>query len=235
MSEKTRGRLFIITIGAILACVAMTAAAGITYTYDQRTLRYTIGAEALLITYLAGYWFFWRRGESKAGSEIQRTGLATGLGLGLLWTAEICYNNIIAAPLPGRDTVDNIFWALVGLGLLVLAGWTAYRGNMMNAGVRAGLWAGFGSGLVACSVALAMVVFGMGFIAHDPLNVEEWSALAGSNGAPSMAAYFAFETIAGAMIHLVILGSFMGWLAGLVGGAIGQGVRILFPNRSVQS
>jgi hypothetical protein len=38
-----------------------------------------------------------------------------------------------------------------------------------------------------------------------------------------MAAYFAFETLAGALMHLVVLGLVMGAALGIVGGTIGRG------------
>jgi hypothetical protein len=42
-----------------------------------------------------------------------------------------------------------------------------------------------------------------------------------------MAAYFAFETFAGAFGHLIILGAVMGCLAGVIGGCVGKGIRLI--------
>ncbi len=66
----------------------------------------------------------------------------------------------------------------------------------------------------------------MRFITHDLLNIAEWAGRAVDNHAPTMAAYFAFETFAGAFLHLTVLGIAMGGLLGIVGGMIGRGARL---------
>jgi hypothetical protein len=43
-----------------------------------------------------------------------------------------------------------------------------------------------------------------------------------------MAAYFAFETFAGAFGHLVVLKVAMGGLLGVLGGSIGKGIKRIF-------
>jgi len=40
-----------------------------------------------------------------------------------------------------------------------------------------------------------------------------------------MAAYYAYETFAGAFLHLIILGIFMGLLLGLLGGTVGKVIK----------
>ena len=62
----------------------------------------------------------------------------------------------------------------------------------------------------------------MTLITHDPLNVAEWAASGPASGAPDMASYFAFETMAGALGHLFVLGTLMGGVLGLAGGAVGR-------------
>jgi len=79
--------------------------------------------------------------------------------------------------------------------------------NSLVQGIGAGLWSGLASGVLACSMALGMIVFGMGFITHDPLNIQEWAVRGSSGVAPTMAAYFAYETLTGAFGHLVVLES----------------------------
>ncbi len=37
-----------------------------------------------------------------------------------------------------------------------------------------------------------------------------------------MATYFAYQTLAGALLHLVVLGAILGLILGLVGGALGK-------------
>jgi hypothetical protein len=72
-------------------------------------------------------------------------------------------------------------------------------------------------------MALALIVFGMYFITHDPLNLAEWAARSKANQSTTMAAYFAYETFAGAFLHLIVLGLLMGGLLGMVGGILGKG------------
>ena len=74
-------------------------------------------------------------------------------------------------------------------------------------------------------MALAVIVFGMRFITQDPLNVAEWAVRGHGSQAPSMAAYFGFETFTGAFLHLIVLGIAMGALLGVAGGGIGKGLR----------
>jgi hypothetical protein len=74
-------------------------------------------------------------------------------------------------------------------------------------------------------MALGMVVFGIAFIIRDPLNIQEWAMRGSSNGAPTMAAYFGYETLRGASGHLVVLGIVMGGVLGIVGSVIGKGLR----------
>ena len=88
-----------------------------------------------------------------------------------------------------------------------------------------GTWSGFVSGLLACCMGLIVIVFGMHFILQDPLNLSEWARRGTGTNTPSMAAYFAFETLAGAFGHLFILGVGMGGPLGILGGSIGKGIK----------
>jgi len=71
-------------------------------------------------------------------------------------------------------------------------------------------------------MALSLVLFGMRFLLRDPINISEYATRA--SGAPTvgMAAYFAYETMAGALGHLFVLGVIMGLLLGCLGGIIGR-------------
>ena len=153
--------------------------------------------------------------------------IALGMVLGLLWVIEISINNFVAPPLPARDNIDNGFLAVIALAILVGALAHAYRAANIVRGIVSGLWSGFVSGLFACCAALLLVVGGMAFITADPLNVTEWAARGSLNKAPTMAAYFAFETMAGAFLHLIVLGLLLGALLGTIGGLLGHGVRRL--------
>lgn len=142
--------------------------------------------------------------------------------MGLLWAVEIGINNLVAPPLPERDIIDNLFWAAIAILIFLGSLTAAYRARRFRSGAIFGFWSGLVSGAVACSMALAVIVFGMRFLQRDPLNLAEWAARSTSEVAPSMAAYFAFQTLAGALMHLVVLGMGMGVLLGVVGGAVGR-------------
>lgn len=90
-------------------------------------------------------------------------------------------------------------------------------------GISAGLWSGFASGSVACLTALVFIVFGMNFILSDALNITEWSQRGATSGTPNISVYFAYQTLAGAIMHVIILGIIMGILLGMIGGSFGKG------------
>jgi hypothetical protein len=138
--------------------------------------------------------------------------IRAGLWIGLLWTAEICYNNILHAGLPLRDRVDDAFWLLVAT-LVAVTAWK--RGASLRHMVRRGLWIGAASGVVACTTALAFVVFALTAVTTDPLSQQEWAS-SRSLGHASQQAYFAYQTMAGAVLHLVVLGVVMGSLIGAI-------------------
>lgn len=89
-------------------------------------------------------------------------------------------------------------------------------------GVKAGFLSGFSSGAVACLTALLLISFGMSLILKDPLNIREWTDMKNTRQYPSIAVYFAYQTLAGAMLHLIILGAVMGLLLGIIGGLAGK-------------
>lgn len=196
-----------------------------TYSYDRLSAALAWGSFCLLLGLAGVLWFYGRRaGRLGAGS---RADLLVGLLLGGLWAVEIGLNNFLAPPLPGRDIMDNVFWAVIALSILAWAGYRAYCQGSLRAGLAAGGRSGLASGLVACGMALAMIVFGMSYLTGDPVNLAEWAALGAGAPAPTMAAYFAYETLAGAMGHLLVLGVLMGLLLGGLGGVVGKGLRAL--------
>jgi hypothetical protein len=127
--------------------------------------------------------------------------------------------------LPAHDFIDNAFWATIGPGILVLAVICAYRAKRIRTGILAGAWSGFVSGTLACCVGLSIIVFGMRFLLQDPLNVAEWAACGMDSRAPTMAAYLAYETFAGAFLHPIVLGLGMGALLGALGGVVGKAIK----------
>ena len=155
-------------------------------------------------------------------NERQKKNVLAGLCIGLLWTIEISVNNFIRPGLPLRDTVDNLFWGIVELLILIIAAYDVYKSDKFIDGLKSGFWTGLASGAVACFSALLVIVFGMKFILLDPLNIKEWSEMKAALHSPGMDVYFAYQTFAGAVGHLFILGLILGMIVGSLGGLLGK-------------
>jgi hypothetical protein len=212
---------YFLLFGLTILCIALVIVIALTYSYDTLTLIES-GVGVLILLAVAG--FFWtnrRRLEDSGNATLLDRATLVGIILGGLWLVEISINNLLAPPLPARDIIDNFFWALIAISILVFSIIRTYQIGRIAQGIKAGAWSGFTSGLVACCTGLVMIVFGMRFITRDPLNIAEWAARGAGSGAPGMTAYFAYETFAGAFLHLIVLGIVMGALLGLIGGAIG--------------
>jgi hypothetical protein len=202
----------------------------VTY-FLYRQISWPIGSEALgcllsvmsLSSTLLIIWIL----RDKLINDLQKRNVTLGLWFGLLWTIEISINNLVRPGLPLRDNIDNTFWAIIALLILIAAIRDAYRTNLFLNGVISGFWSGLASGAVACLTALIFVVFGMKFILLDPLNIKEWTDIKATNNSPGMDVYFAYQTFAGAIMHLFILGAIMGLLLGIIGGTIGKLLNLL--------
>jgi hypothetical protein len=211
-----------ILLGILLLSAILVPVIAFRYAYD--TFSRIAGGLGfiLLLAAFGATWFITRTARrDEAPAALDRITLP-GLALGLLWTIEIGINNFVAPPLPGRDTLDNSFWALIALGILIASVVAAYSSGRLKNGIAVGTWSGFASGAVACVTGLALIVFGMSLLLSDPVNLAEWANRAKGSTAPTMASYFAFETLAGAFLHLVALGVGMGFVLGVVGGALGK-------------
>jgi len=161
-------------------------------------------------------------------SEKSKRNLNAGLYFGLLWTIEIGMNNIIQPRLPLRDHLDNIFWGIIAVLILYVSYKDAFDSKKIIAGIKAGFFSGFASGIVACLTALVLICFGMKLLLKDQVNVAEWADMKGKTQYPDMASYFAYQSFAGAMLHLILLGIVMGLLLGIIGGIAGKLFRVLF-------
>ncbi len=155
-------------------------------------------------------------------SDKSKKNLNAGLYFGLIWTIEISMNNIIQPRLPLRDYLDNIFWGIIAVLILYVSYKDAFDTKKIIAGIKAGFFSGFGSGIVACLTALILICFGMKLLLKDPVNIAEWADMKGKTNYPDMASYFAYQTFAGAIMHLIILGIIMGVLLGIIGGLVGK-------------
>jgi len=196
-----------------------------------RTYSWPLGLEALgclvsiilMVTALLIFWIL----RDKIINNLQKKNVALGLGFGLLWTIEISINNLIRPDLPLRDYIDNIFWTIIGLLILITAIRDAYQTKKILYGVKSGFWSGIASGTIACLTALIFVVFGMKYLLMDPLNIKEWTDIKATENSPGMDVYFAYQTFAGAIMHLFILGAIMGLFLGIIGGFIGRTLHFL--------
>ncbi|HEY0753952.1 MAG TPA: hypothetical protein VGD98_08340 [Ktedonobacteraceae bacterium] len=173
----------------------------------------------LLVTNLV--LFFPTRKTADLNSFHQKS-VTLGLLVGLLWAAEIGMNNILQPGLPTRDILDDLFWALIALIIVAASTRYAYRTREIRIGIKVGFWSGLSSGAVACLTALFFVVAGMQFLLQDPLNRAEWSVRGATSGTADMATYFAYQTLAGGLLHLVVLGAIMGVVLGIAGGVLGK-------------
>jgi hypothetical protein len=163
------------------------------------------------------------RGPAEAPAR--RLGINAGLIGGGLWLAEIAFNNISRSSAATRLWVDDGAWAVIALIILVAAFIAARRGGFM-AGLANGFWSGTVSGVIACLTALGLIVFFMKVVLADPLNIAEYADRVPSHH-PGMATYFAYETVIGALGHLIVLGTVMGVLLGAFGGVAGSLMRRL--------
>ncbi len=198
--------------------------------FSYRPYSWPTGLEALgclvsIILMTTALLVFWLLGV-KIINDIQKRNVALGLGFGLLWTIEISINNLIRPGLPLRDNIDNIFWAIIALLILIAAIRDAYQTNKFLYGVKSGFWSGIASGAVACLTALIFIVFGMKYLLMDPVNIKEWTDIKATQNSPGMDVYFAYQTFSGAIMHLFVLGAIMGLLLGSIGGLIGKALNI---------
>lgn len=203
-------------VSAILALVA-----ALRYGYDLASYGTWLLGAGVLLAAVVVLEVVRRRGVSAAAAARRARAIDAGLVLGLLWSLEILVNNIAAPPLPGRDIFDDVIWAVVSLAIIGMAAVSARSTRSWRAAVVTGAWAGFASGLVACLTAVCVIVFGMSLLTRDPLNVAEWAARGAGAGTPDMASYFALQTFAGGLGHLLVLGLAMGAGLGALGGVIG--------------
>lgn len=175
-------------------------------------------ALVILISSFSFLWFF--KAKPIVANHINDANL--GLLIGLLWTVEIGINNLFHPLLPYRDIIDDTFWIVIAIIILVVAVLHAYKHKSIIAGIISGFWTGSSSGAIACLTALLLIVFGMQLILTDPLNMKEWTDVKTFVHSPGMDVYFAYQTLAGAIMHLVILGTIMGLILGLLGGVLGK-------------
>jgi hypothetical protein len=223
--SSTRTTLYSLLIALSILGMLLVSIVALHYSYSALSAIESGAGFLVLVAVTGSLWLYRKRLSQNDHSTERNSLLLLGIALGLLWVIEISINNLIAPPLPARDIIDSTFWAVITASILVFSIIHAYKNNSLMRGIEVGIWSGFVSGLLACCMGLIMIVFGMHFILRDPLNIAEWAGRGAGTNAPSMAAYFAFETLSGAFGHLLILGVVMGGLLGVIGGSVGKGVK----------
>ncbi|MCX6054612.1 MAG: hypothetical protein NTZ74_06830 [Chloroflexi bacterium] len=153
----------------------------------------------------------------------------------MLWVIEISFNNFIAHLCLLGTLLTTPFVSIIAFSILTLSFKQSYQKDSLVHGIEIGLWNGFVSGRLACSMGLFVIVFGMHYILQDSLNVSEWVGREIGSTAPNMAAYFAFETFAGAFCHLIILGIAMGGLLCVICGSAGKFIKLIVDHMKRRS
>jgi hypothetical protein len=209
---------------AVILILSLVLSVAIYFLYRPAT--WPFGSEPIscllsVISFLILLVFLNGRKEN-GNNNIQDDNMRFGLFIGLLWTIEISFNNFIRPGLPLRDIVDNSFWALIALLILIRSFQESFKTGRIYDGIKSGFWTGMSSGAVACLSALMLIVFGMKFLLLDPLNIKEWVDTKGPIDTQEMKIYFAYQAFAGAIMHLYVLGIIMGLLLGSFGGISGK-------------
>jgi hypothetical protein len=151
-------------------------------------------------------------------------GIQAGLICGGIWIIEIGFNNF-ADPNISTDSarrfVDNGAWGLIALFIFVVSAARTWKTKEFSSAIRVGLYSGIISGSLACLMGLLLVALWMPFLLRDPMNIQEYAARNTTEHADSISTYLAYETMSGALLHLIVLGLIMGLFLGAVGGMLG--------------
>ncbi len=210
---------FILFFSSVLSAAIFFIYRGFGWPFGRESLESVIAFGVFLITLLCFQFYLHKRNRLDV---VQQKSVAIGLFVGLLWTMEISMNNILRPGLPGRDLYDDLFWAAIALIIFIISIHYGFTSKKISRAFSVGFWSGLASGAVAGITALIFIVFGMSQILLDPLNKMEWLARGADSGTPNISVYFAYQTLAGAVLHLIVLGAIMGLLLGILGGLVGK-------------
>ena len=199
-----------------------------------------LGLVAIFVILALAAWLarWGTRPKTPAANYALRNGSAIGCALGLLWIIEISFNNFVPPAIStgaARAVVDNLFWGAIILGTIGGSIIGASRARNVFVGLRIGFWSGLVSGLLSCLMGLLLIVLWMPLLLRDPLLIAEFAARGPMSDAPDLAAYVAYETMAGAIGHLILLGIIMGSLCGLLGGLVGRTFALVLRRRPAAS
>ena len=140
---------------------------------------------ALLLILAVTIFVGWRGARVQPPEKAADTnvGLVIGLITGCAWVLEISFNNFVdpsVSTAAARYVVDNGFWALISLAILLASFVRAIQQRQFGAGIRVGVWSGLTSGLISCLMGLLLVTVWMPFLLRDPLNIHEYAVRGGA-------------------------------------------------------
>ncbi len=232
LREPSWPRTVVTGCGGALAIVSVTAAARLP-AFDPAVWGVT-GATALstLVLVAVVRWLTSRHGVAHS-RLVLGWGLGSGLVLGVLWMAEIGFNNLVPPSVStagSRSVVDNGTWAIVAVATFAVVVVVTARTRSWRCGVRAGAWSGVGSGLGAGLGGAFLLAFLRGFVERDPLMRAEWLHRAPGT---DLATYVTRETMTGVAGHLWILGAAQGVLLSMIAATLtALAVRRIRPART---
>lgn len=200
----------LVALGAVTAAIRLPTADATVWLEAV-----TMGGSAMVL--LAVAWWLTSRPGVPDRRVVLAWGLGTGAILGVLWIAEIAFNNLTPHSIStasARGVLDNATWAIVGVVTVVVAARVAAATGRWRCGVRAGVWSGVGSGLGAGVGGALLLGFGRPFVERDPLMLAEWRDRAAY---VRVSVYVTRETMAGVAGHVWVLGVAQGALLGVLG------------------
>jgi len=132
-AQYYRAAQYLLCLGCLCAILLIVVAL-VRYPGNAATMNgyRLLGAVSLLILLGSGGWTLWR-GWCAADTDtpiMLRLGIMGGFFLGLLWVIEIGFNNFVPPDIStgaARGVVDNVFWAIIAVGILGLSVLGAYR------------------------------------------------------------------------------------------------------------
>ncbi|MEV6850674.1 hypothetical protein [Actinoplanes sp. NPDC051411] len=213
----------LVTAGGLTAVAAVLAAVRLPLR-DPTVWAESSAVAGSTVALVAVTWWLTGRAAAPDRRMVLTWGLGSGLGLGAVWIAEIAFNNLTphtVSTAGARGVLDNITWAVVGVGTLMAAGAVTARTRRWRSGLRAGVWSGVGSGLGAALGGAVLLALFRSSVEDDPLMRAEWQQ---RNPGVALPAYVTRETMAGVGGHLWLLGMAQGALLGLIASSIMIGV-----------
>jgi hypothetical protein len=205
----------LVAVGGVVALALLVAAARLP-SGDPTVWREALAVAGSAVALVVVAWWLTGRTAPPDRDVVLGWGLGSGFLLGALWMAEIAFNNLTphAVSTAGtRGVLDNLTWAIVGVGTIAVAVAATVRTRRWRSGLRAGVWSGVGSGLGAALGGAVLLAALRPFVERDPLMLAEWQQ---RGAGTDLATYVTRDTMAGVGGHLWVLGIAQGALLGLV-------------------